>query len=180
MENCYNSHLYEYERFCATKPKLAYDASQCFSDWQKSAREKLSELLGLPLEKCDSELKIEYTKEKEDHTEYRFVVQTEPGYYVPCHLLIPAGKTDKIPLTICLSGHGPGMHIVLGVAKTEKDQKTISDWPHRATLRAHLVGPRGVRAQAPAQGHGGGPRRHAGPGRGRRAAGMRGPGYPFV
>ena len=132
MENCYNSHLYEYERFCATKPKLAYDASQCFSDWKKSAREKLSELLGLPLEKCDSELKIEYTREKEDHTEYRFVVQTEPGYYVPCHLLIPAGRTDKIPLTICLSGHGPGMHIVLGVAKTEKDQKTISDWPHRA------------------------------------------------
>lgn len=132
MNKCYNSHLYEYKRFCEMKPELAYDASQSFADWQKSAREKLIDLLGLPLKKCESELVTEYIKEKEDCTEYRFIVQTEPGYYVPCHLLIPKAKTCKIPLTICLSGHGAGMHIALGVPKTEKDKVALAEWPHRA------------------------------------------------
>ena len=77
-------------------------------------------------------MEIEYTKEKEDFTEYRFSVQTEPEYYVPCHLLVPKIKTDKLPLTLCLSGHGAGMHIALGVAKTEKDKKSLLEWPHRA------------------------------------------------
>ena len=132
MDRSYNSHAYEYKKFCEMKPQLAYDGLQNFADWQKKAREKLSDLLGLPLEKCEACLQIEYTKEKADLTEYRFTVQTEPGYFVPCHLLIPALKNDKIPLTICLSGHGAGMHIALGVAKTEKDRLSLTQWPHRA------------------------------------------------
>ena len=132
MGNCYDSHLYEYKRFCATQPSFAYDPSESFSDWQKRAKDKLSELLGLPLNLCEADLKIEYTREKDDHTEYRFSVQTEPGYYTPCHLLIPKGMSGKIPLTICLSGHGTGMHIALNVAKSEEDQATLAEWPHRA------------------------------------------------
>ena len=132
MEKCYDSHFYEYKRFCETVPRLAYDASQSFADWQKGARERLGELLGLPLDFCPSELQIEYTAQKEEHTEYRFSVQTEPGYYVPCHLLIPTGRDGRIPLTLCLSGHGAGMHIALGVAKTEKDERSLAEWPHRA------------------------------------------------
>ena len=132
MNNRYNSHLYEYRRLCELKPAFAYDGSQSFSDWQKEARGKLCELLGLPLGVCEPCMEIEYTKEKEDFTEYRFSVQTEPEYYVPCHLLVPKIKTGKLPLTLCLSGHGAGMHIALGVAKTEKDKKSLSEWPHRA------------------------------------------------
>ena len=128
----YNSHEYEYKKFCHTKPHFAYDGLQNFSDWQKNAREKLRDLLGLPLEKCDACLEIEYTKEKDDCTEYRFTVQTEPGYFVPCHLLIPKVSCKKVPLTLCLSGHGAGMHIALGVAKTEKDEISLAEWPHRA------------------------------------------------
>ena len=132
MERNINSHLYEYETFCKTKPSLSYDGKQKFTEWQKTARKKLEELLGLPLDTCDGELEIEYKKECGDYTEYRFSVQTEPNYYVPCHLLIPRGVSGKIPLTVCLSGPGAGMHIALGVAKTEKDEKSLADWPHRA------------------------------------------------
>ena len=135
----FNSHLYEYERFCLTKPSLSYDGEEEFSVWQKRARNKLCELLGLPLDRCDTELKIEYKKENPDCTEYRFSVQTEPSYYLPCHLLVPHGKEGKIPLTICLSGHGGGMHIALGVAKTEEDRCDLAEWPHRA------MGPRSVK-----------------------------------
>ena len=137
MNRSFNSHLHEYKRFCDTEPKLAYDATQSFSIWQKNAREKLNELLGLPLETIDPDFQIEYTKEKEDFTEYRFTVQTEPEFYVPCHLLVPHSSADKVPLTICLSGHGAGMHIALGEAKNEEDEKCLAEWPHRAmALRA--------------------------------------------
>ena len=139
MKRNFNSHLYEYERFCNTKPNLSYDGKQEFTKWQKNARKKLEELLGLPLDTCDGELEIEYKKECGDYTEYRFSVQTEPGYYVPCHLLVPDGEGKKFPLTVCLSGHGAGMHIALGVAKTEKDEKSLEAWPHRA------MGPRSIK-----------------------------------
>ncbi len=134
-----NSHEYEYRMFCATKPALAYDGKGSFAEWKKAAREKLLELLGLPLEACDPMLEIEYTREADDHTEYRFTVQTEPGYFIPCHLLIPKGKPGPFPLTICLSGHCSGMHIALGIAKSDHDRQSLEEWPHRA------MAPRSIR-----------------------------------
>ena len=139
MSKTCNSHLYEYGRLCASKPSMSYDYARDFSAWQCEAREKLEQLLGLPLEKCDPALDIEYEKDRRDSTEYRFTVQTERGYLVPCHLLIPKGGREKIPLTVCLSGHGAGMHIALGVPKNEKDERSLSEWPHRA------MAPRAVR-----------------------------------
>lgn len=139
MSDRFNSHLYEYRRFCETKPCLSYDGKLNFFAWQAVAREKLAELLGLPLACADPDFSIEYRVEREDCTEYRFTVQTEPGYYVPCHLLVPKSNLLKVPLTVCLSGHGAGMHIALGVVKTEKDKKSLSEWQHRA------MAPRAVR-----------------------------------
>lgn len=127
-----NSYSQEYDYFCKIKPLYAYDGESDFYEWQSKAREKLTELLGLPLPSCDVDLEIEYERSDGSFTEYRFTVQTEPGYYVPCHLLIPKGKCSPIPLTVCLSGHGAGMHIALGTAKNEKDEKSLAAWPHRA------------------------------------------------
>jgi len=128
----YNSHAFEYSKFCAAKPSCRYDGTQDFTEWQKVAKQKLEELLGLPFEVCDPQLEIEYVKDDGAHTEYRFSVQTEEGYYVPCHLLVPKGMDGKIPLTVCLSGHGAGMHIALGIPKNEIDEKKLAEWPHRA------------------------------------------------
>lgn len=128
-----NSHMYEVEYLKRNKPILSYDESASLESWKSNAKEVLLELLGLPLATCDPELEIEYKKEHEAYTEYRFRVQTEPGYCVPCHLLIPLNCSYPIPLTICLSGHGGGMHVALGVAKTERDEKALEEWPHRAT-----------------------------------------------
>ena len=132
MSRNYNSHAYEYEFFRAIKPAFSYDGGEDFFEWQKKARAKLNELLGLPFEKCDLELEVEYEKDFDNHKEYRFSVQTEKGYFVPCHLVVPKIESDRIPLTICLSGHGAGMHITLGQPKTEQDKEKIEAWPHRA------------------------------------------------
>lgn len=134
-----NSHAYEVENLKKNQPLLQYDGNVSFDEWQRNARKKLTELLGLPLESCDPMFEVEYRKTFPDYTEIRFTVQTEPGYHVPCHLLIPGGGKDRIPLTVCLSGHGGGMHVVLGRAKNEADEKALREWPHRA------MGPRAIK-----------------------------------
>ncbi len=126
-----NSHVYEYETLKSMKPLLSFEEGMDLKEWKKEAKAKLAELLGLPLKVCEPTLHIEYKKELEDCVEYRFTVETEPGYLVPCHLLVPKG-VEKAPLTICLSGHGSGMHIALGVAKNEADEKSLKSWHHRA------------------------------------------------
>ena len=131
MKN-FNSHTYEYTKLCTVKPSLCYDSSQSFTAWQACAEQKLTELLGLPFDMCDPDFEIEYAKECAEYTEYRFTVQTEAGYFVPCYMLIPHQAQKRIPLTVCLSGHCSGMHIALGVPKTEDDANSLTEWPHRA------------------------------------------------
>ena len=121
------------------KPELRYDGSIPFDTWQKKARAKLMELLGLPLAPCEGKFEIEYKKACDGYTDYRITVETEEGYHTPAHLLIPDGAKTPIPLTVALSGHGGGMHVALGEAKTEKDETVLREWPHRA------MGPRSVR-----------------------------------
>ena len=134
MKRSFDSHLYEYERFKSLRPSLAYDGAEDFSLWQKRARDKLASLLGLPFDGCPLDLEIEYKMEQDGYTEYRFSVQTEPGYYLPCHLLVPSGIDAPMPLTLCLSGHGAGMHIALGRIKTEEDRQDLLEWPERAMV----------------------------------------------
>lgn len=110
-----------------TKPSLAYDGTLPFSEWQKVAKRKLWELLGMDkFQKCDSNFTIEYTKEHENATEIRFKFQSEENYYIPCHLMIPKGKECKLPVVICLQGHSTGMHISLGRTKFPSDAGSIS------------------------------------------------------
>lgn len=135
MQKLFDSHAYEYKRLCEMKPMLSYRDGESFAAWQSKARETLAQLLGLPLGICGTALSEEYTREKEDCTQIRFTVQTEPDYYVPCYLLVPKNRGDKIPLTVCLSGHGAGMHIALGEAKNEKDERSLAEWPHRAMAK---------------------------------------------
>ena len=130
-----NSHAYEYSVFCAMRPSMRYDGKEAFFSWQVRAREKLSELLGLPIFRGACEAEIEYKKEWETHTEYRFTVETEPGYFVPCHLCIPKNVPAPVPLAVCLSGHGGGMHVALGNPKCEADEKALASWPHRAMAK---------------------------------------------
>lgn len=120
-------------------PHLRFNDDESLDDWRIRAKEKLTSLLGLPLERGESAFELEYEKDCGDFIDYRFTVESERGYFVPCHLLLPTEKKEKYPLTICFSGHGAGMHIALGRAKNEKDEKSLADWPHRA------MGPRSVK-----------------------------------
>ena len=105
---------------------MAYSDKGSLEEWQKAAREKLTELLGLPLTECDSDFKIISEEKKENYTSIAFEFQSEPGYYVPGTLLVPDGVTKPIPGVICLQGHSTGAHISLGVTKFERDHLAIA------------------------------------------------------
>ncbi len=110
-----------------TPPLLRYNSQQHFSIWQSNAREKLNELLGLELfEKCEDDLKILNMADFENYTDTYFSFQSEPGYYTPCHMLIPKNVNGKIPVILCLQGHTTGMHISLGQIKYDGDNEDIS------------------------------------------------------
>ncbi len=108
------------------KPSMAFVAGD-FSAWQAAARKKLEELLGLPFKKCEDLFETEFDTQNENYREIRFTFQSEDGYFVPCHLLIPSGATLPLPVVICLQGHSTGMHISLARPKFDGDEKDISN-----------------------------------------------------
>ena len=117
-------------------PSMKYTGEEPFKVWQERALTKLNELLGLPFEKCEEDFKIEYETKHEEFTEIRFTFQSETGYYVPCHLLIPSGANQPLPTVICLQGHTTGMHISLGRAKYPPDEEMIKGGDRDFAIRS--------------------------------------------
>lgn len=117
-------------------PSMHFNGNEPFDQWQVHARQKLTELLGLPFIRCADQLTVEYTEEKEDFREIRFRFQSEEGYFVPCHLLVPRGKMGSLPVVICLQGHSTGMHISMGRTKYPGDEESISGGDRDFAIRA--------------------------------------------
>lgn len=103
-------------------PKLRYDGKEDYKAWKARAREKLEDLLGLPIEKakCDN-FKAEAPEIKGDLTYIHFTFESEDGYEVPACLVKKTSLSEKAPLVICLQGHSTGMHISLGETKYPGD-----------------------------------------------------------
>lgn len=109
------------------EPLMRYKGEEDFFEWQKKARAKLRELLGLDfMQSCESDFKIISEKDCGSYNDTYFSFQSEPGYYVPCHILTPKNYEGKLTTVICLQGHSTGMHISIGEPKYEGDEKTIA------------------------------------------------------
>lgn len=121
-----NAHAYIRKLTANTVPSMRYDGSQPFTAWQAAAREKLQELLGLPLEKGGDAIRIISKSESPDFTRIDFTYESEPGYEVSAALLRPAAAQGLLPVVICLQGHSTGMHISLGEPHYEGDAESIA------------------------------------------------------
>ena len=109
------------------KPLMRYAGDSDFCEWQISAREKLRELLGLDvIAQCEDDLKIISVKDCGDYTDTYFSFQSEPDYYVPCHILKLKNTKEKLPVLLCLQGHSTGMHISIGEPKYDGDKDNIA------------------------------------------------------
>ena len=123
-----SAEIKNYDLYSDYTPLMRYKEGTDFIEWQKAARKKLAELLGMEQYKpCDPMFNIEHRIETEEYVEYRFTIQSEENYFVPCVMRIPNGKeTGKQPLMLCLQGHSTGMHISLANPKYPGDEETIS------------------------------------------------------
>ncbi|MBQ7363062.1 MAG: acetylxylan esterase [Clostridia bacterium] len=108
------------------EPKLKFDASRDFDGYRAELRAKFLELLGDMPEKVPANVRVEYTEDRGDFTEKRFIFDTEKYASVPCHLWIPKDGKEKHGVVICLQGHSSGMHISMGRALYDGDDVTIS------------------------------------------------------
>ncbi len=106
-------------------PSMRWDGVEPIGEWQEKARKKLSELVGLDrMIPGEKKFEIEFDRDSGDFREIRFKYQTEPGYFVPCHMCIPKGAKLPLPTFICMQGHSKGMHITLG--RTKYPDETVS------------------------------------------------------
>jgi len=114
------------EAFTVLKPKLAFSDDCDFKTYQAEVREKFLELLGEMPEKIPANVEVEYEEDHDTYLDRSFVFDTEKYTKVPCHLWIPKDGKEKHGVVICLQGHSTGMHISMGKAMYEGDEKTIS------------------------------------------------------
>ena len=70
------------------KPAMRLAQGEDFAAWQKKARARLNELLGLPLERTEPNFRVEWTNDENPaYTETRFLFDSEPDVTVIGHLL---------------------------------------------------------------------------------------------
>ena len=123
------------ELFRQVRPSVSFPGEN-FPAWQADARAKLTHLLGMDrIEKAPDLTEIESAEKIEGATEIRFTFQSEDGYRVPCHLLLPDG-IENPPVMICLQGHSKGMHISLGRPIYPGDEVSISGGDRDFCVRA--------------------------------------------
>lgn len=113
---------------------MRYKYDTDFAAWRKSAKAKLEELLGLPLEKCDDCFTVISEIDCGEYKRIDFEFQSEKDCFVRGTFLAPANIGGKLPCAICLQGHTTGMHISLGEEKFEGDERHTgeSDFARRA------------------------------------------------
>ena len=121
--------MYNHRIISGIEPSMRYKGDMPFETWQSEAKAKLRSLLGMdnlrPAE--NNNFTIEYKKEEDGYTEYRFTIESEVGYTLPCVMRVPSGKEGKLPVMLCLQGHSTGMHISLGKPIFERDASLIGD-----------------------------------------------------
>ena len=113
-----------HESLLKRTPRFRYQGGDV-AEWQQKARAQLHHLLSLEdIPCCAPDVIIEWERAGDEYYEYRFTLETEPGYRAAAHLLVP-NAIENPPVMICLQGHATGMHISLGRPKYEGDQEDI-------------------------------------------------------
>lgn len=109
-------------------PSMQYEPGAGFFAQKRALAEKLNELLKKP-EKCavPPQPVIAYRRDFGDYENIRFSFESEPGYFVPAHLVLPKSYSGKLPVVICLQGHSTGMYLSLGETRLKKDARFLKE-----------------------------------------------------
>jgi dienelactone hydrolase len=113
--------------------------------WQRTLRDTLTRLLGRrpdmtgPLDAQRIEI-----VETDGFTRELVVIQTQPGEYMPCYVLIPHQAAPPYKPVIALHGHGTwGARGLVGIAESDLETEFIKqlnyDYARQFALRGYLV-----------------------------------------
>ncbi len=117
----FNPEAFHKEYLKKHRPLLVFDENSDYFDWKSKVKSKFDEVICRPEKVIESKPFIKHEKEVDGHTEIRFTFESEPGYFVPCHLLIPKNAPKPCPLMICVAGHSSGVHVYMGIHKYDDD-----------------------------------------------------------
>jgi len=99
-----------WQEYAETERSLAFKAKNLAEaqDWQIQLREKLIALLGgFPAQACDLAPQLVEAREEDGFTCQELAIQTRPGEFMPCQVLVPHQVTgDRLKPVIALHGHG--------------------------------------------------------------------------
>ncbi len=113
--------------------------------WQTTLRETLMRLLGrLPEKPATPDVQLIETVETPEFTRQLIVVQTAPGEYMPCYVLLPHAPRPASKTIIALHGHGTwGAKGIVGIADSPVEAEFIRqlnyDYARQFAARGHLV-----------------------------------------
>lgn len=136
-----------HHQYSAVYPKpLSFDPHKDWEQQREAIRAKYTELLKMPEKNFTATPVIEWEKTDDPRfDEIRFEVETEPDFFVPCHMLLPKGLRpgEKRPTVLCVQGHSTGMHISLGRPKYPGDAEMIAnadqDFAIQAVTRGYIA-----------------------------------------
>lgn len=106
----------------AARPALAYTAGGAVAAQQAALAAKLAELLACPKAEGDLDLQVSHHRSGDGFTETRFLITSEPGACIPCHLLLPEHAPRPVPVFLCLQGHSSGMRLSVGEGEADGDR----------------------------------------------------------
>lgn len=112
-------------------PLMRYDPAADYYAQKTAISARFRELLGMPEKMTAPVPLIEYCEQSNpEYDEIRFAFESEPGFFVPAHMLLPKNvygmRRAQVPAVITLQGHSSGMHISLGRAKYPGDEESIA------------------------------------------------------
>jgi cephalosporin-C deacetylase-like acetyl esterase len=109
-----------------TAPRaLAFSPQNDFAGWRQAVETKLRELVGVLPDPVPLNLRAEPPIQHAAFREIRLTFAVERGAEAVAHLLLPTEGAGPFPVVICLQGHSTGMHISLGRAKYEGDERVL-------------------------------------------------------
>lgn len=121
-----------------TVPMGRRSEKEDFFEWKKHAKSELSRLLGMDkLVPCEANYQEIEREENEDFSLIRFRFESEKDYYVHCYLGFPKKTEGKVPLTVCLQGHGKGAHASFGRTKYEGEVFSGGDRDFALQILSH-------------------------------------------
>ncbi|PMQ01733.1 MAG: acetylxylan esterase [Dictyoglomus sp. NZ13-RE01] len=123
--------MYYFENLYHEQKRIYEFNAKSFEDWEywrKNLREKLLELLGLPLEKVPLEGEVVEKKEFEDYIREKVIFNSTKNLSVIGYLLIPKNISKPLPAVIALHGHGYGKDDIVGIWEDGTERHVVDGY----------------------------------------------------